>query len=57
MCASTAAPHFLTDRFAPGEQEALTAAVIAEFNVLGKHVVMDLHGRFSFWIEKIQLVT
>jgi hypothetical protein len=41
------APHFLTDQFAPGEQEALTAAVIAEFNVLGKHVVMDLHGRFD----------
>jgi hypothetical protein len=41
------APHLLTDQFAPGEQEALTAAVIAEFNGLGKHVVMDLHGRFD----------
>jgi hypothetical protein len=36
------APHFLTDRFELGQKDAVTAALIAKFNVLGKHLVMEL---------------
>ena len=41
------APHFLTEMFEAGQQEALTAALIAKFNVLGKTLLMDLTGRFD----------
>jgi len=41
------APHFLTEKFEAGQQEALTAALIAKFNTQGKHLVMDLTGRFD----------
>ena len=41
------APHFLTEKFERGQQEALTAALIAKFNTVGQHVLMDLHGRFD----------
>jgi hypothetical protein len=41
------APHFLTEKFDAEQQEALTAALIAKFNVLGKHLIMDLRGRFD----------
>ena len=46
------APHFLTDQFGPGQQEGLTAALIAEFNVLGKHLEMDLLGHFDLGLGK-----
>ena len=32
------APHFLTEGFQAGQQEALTAGLIAKFNVHGKHM-------------------
>lgn len=41
------APHFLTEKFERGQQEALTAALIAEFNTVGQHILMDIHGRFD----------
>jgi hypothetical protein len=41
------APHFLTEKFESGQQEALTAAVIAKINTQGQHLVMDLTGRFD----------
>lgn len=41
------APHFLTGMFETGQQEALTAALIAKFNVHGKTLLMDLTGRFD----------
>ena len=41
------APHFLTQQFESGQQEALTAALIAKFNVLGQTLIMDLTGRFD----------
>jgi hypothetical protein len=46
------APHFLTEQFERGQQEALTAALIAEINVLGKHLEMDFHGRFDLGLGK-----
>ena len=46
------APHFLTEKFEMGQQEALTAALIAKFNVLGIHLMMDLHGRFDLGLGK-----
>ena len=41
------APHFLTEKFESGQQEALTAALIAKLNVRGIHLVMDLTGHFD----------
>ena len=41
------APHFLTEKFGEGQQEALTAALIAKFNIVGKTLKMDLTGRFD----------
>jgi hypothetical protein len=41
------APHFLTAKFESGQQEALTAALIAKLNVLGKPLMMDLTYRFD----------
>ena len=50
------APHFLTEKFERGQQEALTAVLIAEFNTLGQHLMMDLHGNLDLGIGKHFLI-
>lgn len=41
------APHFLTVLFGPGQQETLTAALIAKINTRGERLLMELAGRFD----------
>jgi hypothetical protein len=36
------APHFLTEKFETGQQEALTAATIAKLNTQGRHLVSEI---------------
>jgi hypothetical protein len=51
------APHFLTEKFESGQQEALTAAVIAKINTQGQHLVMDLMGRFDLGAADTRFIT
>ena len=46
------APHFLTEKFEHGQQEALTAVLIAKYNTVGQHLVMDLLGHFNLGAGK-----
>jgi hypothetical protein len=39
------APHFFTQLFEQGQQESLTAALIAKINVHGKKLLMDVEVR------------
>jgi hypothetical protein len=41
------APHFLTEGFGVGQQEALSAAFIAKINVYGKKLANEWVGRFD----------
>jgi hypothetical protein len=51
------APHFLTEKFESGQQEALTAAIIAKFNTQGLHLKMDLTGRFDLGAGGTRLIS
>jgi hypothetical protein len=51
------APHFLTEKFESGQQEALTAALIAKLNTQGRHLVMDLTGHVDWGEAGTQFIS
>jgi len=49
------APHFLTKLFGPGQQETLTAALIAKLNTRGESLLMEVAGRFDLGADGVIL--